>query len=144
MYRVYYYVYRASGKRSVMLYLHVPRGETLHRFTRVFRQRARFLIFYIIIIIRYMSSPFLIRKMFILYYCSTAILLVSCIFITIILCMCAFYTRNRIRDKVSAIIRHLQQPAAPVVVYSVVYTTRPGRDVNICLLFYRGNQRTPL
>jgi len=26
----------------------------------------------------------------------------------------------------------------------VVYTTRPGRDVNICLLFYRSNKQTTL
>jgi len=49
-----------------------------------------------------------------------------------------FSTRNRIRDKVSAIIRHLQQ------LYSVVYTTRLGRDVNICLLFYRSNKWTTI
>lgn len=64
-------------------------------------------------------------------YCSTAILLVSYI---LLLCTCVFSTRNRIRDKVSVIIRHLQP-------YSLQLFTRlgPGRDVNICLLFYRSD-----
>jgi len=37
--------------------------------------------------------------------------------------MCVFSTRNRVRDKVSAIIRHLQPRTV-----CVVYTTRPGPD----------------